>query len=405
MPTWSKSLFLSALVISLAAAALFNALSSRPTAEIKKIEEKTLAVRAHTVSVATRHPLLFLIGKVEAPDYVILTAPVEAEILRLTVVAGDYFPAGHRLLKFDLREQHLLIEQQEAGNEEIRLQIAAISRDRLADNKRLADTRRLVEIARKNHERSKELFASGVVTRAVVEGDEQEYHSNHKELVALQNRINSYQTQKKVLTAQLKSAEARIEQTHILINRAKILAPFAGRVAKIQASRGQRALPGQTLMEIYDPARLRLRTALPQRFANFADKNLQALLPSAETTITATFSGLEPSITAGNSGLDVFFRLPKGDWILGATHKAEVQLAATENLVAVPPSAIYGDDRVYRINADNRVETQTCKRFGLGRENGELVELLRCPNLKDGDLIVASQQPILIDASAVRIVP
>ena len=58
---------------------------------------------------------------------------------------------------------------------------------------------------------------------------------------------------------------------------------------------------------------------------------------------------MEPRVAAGNSGLDVFFRLPKGNWVLGATHKVEVLLPEREDLIAVPASAIYGDNRVYRI--------------------------------------------------------
>ena len=72
-----------------------------------------------------------------------LTAPVEAAVLKLPLVEGDYFPAGRQLLRFDLREQQQAIKQQEAASKEIRLNIVAIARNRAADNRRLQDMRRL----------------------------------------------------------------------------------------------------------------------------------------------------------------------------------------------------------------------------------------------------------------------
>ena len=404
MPAWTKSLLLSLAVLTLSLAALYNAFKTPQTVEVKNKKTTALAVRAHEVSVIGRRPLLFLIGKVEAPDYAVLTAPVEAAVLKLPLVEGDYFPAGRQLLRFDLREQQQAIKQQEAASKEIRLNIVAIARNRAADNRRLQDMRRLTELAEKNYKRSESLLAADVVTRAAVERDEQIFRAKRQELESLQNRVADYLTQKKSLEARLQGTEAKVEQTRLLIERAKMLAPFAGRVAKVHAARGQRATPGEKLMEIYDPAYLRLRTSLPQRFAALANKDMHALL-NVDTAVTAAFSGMEPRVAAGNSGLDVFFRLPKGNWVLGATHKVEVLLPEREDLIAVPASAIYGDNRVYRINKDNRVESHSCTRFGLGRLNGQAAELLRCPNLIDGDIIVANQLPILVDTSPVRIVP
>ena len=310
MPAWTKSLLLSLAVLTLSLAALYNAFKDPQTVEVKNKKTTALAVRAHEVSVIGRRPLLFLIGKVEAPDYAVLTAPVEAAVLKLPLVEGDYFPAGRQLLRFDLREQQQAIKQQEAASKEIRLNIVAIARNRAADNRRLQDMRRLTELAEKNYKRSESLLAADVVTRAAVERDEQIFRAKRQELESLQNRVADYLTQKKSLEARLQGTEAKVEQTRLLIERAKMLAPFAGRVAKVHAARGQRATPGEKLMEIYDPAYLRLRTSLPQRFAALANKDMHALL-NVDTAVTAAFSGMEPRVAAGNSGLDVFFACPK----------------------------------------------------------------------------------------------
>ena len=101
-----------------------------------------------------------------------------------------------------------------------------------------------------------------------------------------------------------------MEQTRLLIERAKMLAPFAGRVAKVHAARGQRATPGEKLMEIYDPAYLRLRTSLPQRFAALANKDMHALL-NVDTAVTAAFSGMEPRVAAATADWMFFFACPK----------------------------------------------------------------------------------------------
>lgn len=380
-----------------------SAVLNREKAEPAEESETVTAVRAMTVAPAARRPLLFLLGETEARDHASITAPLSAEVLTVAVQEGDYFPKGKRLLRFDLRELNLTRRQQEAENEEINLRLSALQRDRRADAQRLQDASRLLQLAEKNYERNKKLLQGGAVTEAQAEASEQAFRQRRQEFTAMRNQLADYETREKTAQTQLARGKSRLEQTAILIERAQIRAPFAGRVVRVHAAAGQRPAAGGVLLDIFNPKRMRLRVALPQRYAFAADESLQAVINQNDADITLSFDGIEPRVDSGEGSIDVFFALPGDDWVLGATHEARVELPPRENLVAVPVDAIYNDDRIYRIGEDGRAHAEFCGRAGLGMDGGTTAALLSCPTLKGETKIVANQLPQLVDSAKVEV--
>ncbi len=402
-----RSFVLGALLLGLAAAAMAAAWLGREQAKPAEEKETVTAVRALSVSPAPRRPVLFLTGKAEARDYATLTAPLEAEVISVDVREGEYFNSGRRLLRFDLRELLLTQKQQLAEKEEIHLRLRALLRNRKSDALRLADARRLLELAKRDYERNRGLLAGGAVTEAQTETSEQLFRQRRQEFTAMENLLADYETQEQTAQAQLERAGARIAQTNLLLERSQMRAPFSGRAVRVHAAAGQRAMPGARLLEIFNPKRLRLRVALPQSFAAAANDSLRAVLPGVgekNSALTLAFDGLEPRVDSGAGSVDVFFALPGGEWVLGATHEARIELPPRENLIAVPVDAIYNDDRVYLIGSDGRVRAEFCARAGLGKEGEKTSALLHCPGINNGARIVANQLPQLVESAKVEVI-
>ena len=369
-----------------------------------KNAEPVSLVRAHTVDIKPRKPLLFLIGDVEARDYAALTAPVEAPVLGLTAREGERFAKGRRLVTFDLREQELSVRTQETAIAGLRLQITALRRNRAADQNRLSEMKKLLALAESDYARNTDLFAKNVVTRARMETAEQALGQRRLDFVALENQVANYANEISRLEQQLAAARVQLEQVLLLIERGEMRAPFAGRVARVHTAVGARPNRGAPLLDIFDPARLRLRVALPQKHRAALGDDLEVVLEENNRQMTLAFARLEPRVEPGDSSIDVFFRLPAGDWILGGVHDVVVRLPAEDGLLAMPPDAIYQDNFVYRIADDNRAYPIACQSVGIGRNHGKTVSLMRCPQLKNGERIVANQLPNLIGSALVSVV-
>ena len=147
--------------------------SGKPPPQKAEVREPVFSVLAATARIAPARPSVLLSGEAEARDYAVLTAPVEAEVLSVFFREGETFPARRRLVMLDLREEELQAESRRASAEVVRLQIAALEKNRAADEARLAETRNLLELARRDYARNITLQAKNLVTRARIEDAEQ----------------------------------------------------------------------------------------------------------------------------------------------------------------------------------------------------------------------------------------
>lgn len=406
MPAWLRSFIVGVLLLALAAGAMALAVSGREKSKPSGEVETITAVRAMVVSPAPRRPLLFLPGEVRARDYAVLTAPLSADVLSVAVVEGDVVAAGKRLLVFDLRELDLTRKRQQADITEIELRLEALRRDKESDADKLQDTARLLQLAEKNYLRNKELLGGGAVSEVQTESSEQAYRQRRLEYAQMQNQLANYDTREKTAMAQMERARAQLAQTDLLIERGRVLSPFAGRIARIHTAAGQRPAAGAPLLEIFNPEKMRLRIALPQRHASAARDSLLAVLRRGDVALTLAFDGMEPRVDDGGS-VDVFFALPGGDWVEGATHEIRLELPPVDNLIAVPVDAIYNDDRIYLIGADGRTDAEFCRRAGLGLDGKDTAALLLCPDLINKGAvvsIVANQLPQLANRAKVEVI-
>ncbi|MGI9298445.1 MAG: efflux RND transporter periplasmic adaptor subunit [Gammaproteobacteria bacterium] len=377
----------------------------KPPPRESEAREPVFSVRAATAHIAPARPSVLLSGETEARDYAVLTAPAEAEVLSVAFREGETFAKNSRLVRMDLREQRLEAESRRAAAEGVRLQIAAQDTNREADKRRLAETRNLLELARRDYARNITLQAKNLVTRARIEDAERAVSQRRQELIALQNQVDNYPLEKRRLEQQLAAAEVALKQAELLIERGEMRAPFAGRVAKVAASAGTRAARGAPLMEIFNPASVRLRALVPSRYAHLLAGGgaSRAVLEYDGGAHNLPLSNVSPRTEAGKGGVEAFFDLPPGDWVLGTTFEFQLQLPAAAGALELPFDAIYAESRIYTIDEDDRARGTECDRLGVSRGAGGVRALLRCPQIAEGDRIIATQLPGIAEGAKVRV--
>ena len=390
--------------------------AAKPKPGKAKVRETYFSVRTVKASIAPVRPSVLLVGEVEARDSAVLTAPIEAEVLNIPYREGRTFKKNARLMQLDLREQQLQAESQGTMVESTRLRLLALRRNRHSDKQRLHEMSRLLELAKNDYARNVTLHRQNLVARAQIESSEQALAQRRLDYVALQNQVANYDTEEQQLQQQMVAAEAALAQINLLIERGEMRAPFAGRVAKVYASTGARPIRGTPLLDIFNPHTARLRALVPNRYApillraqatkNNAQHSVQALLLAEEldTAKDLALAHVSPRAESGQGGIEVFFTLPKGDWVLGATYEFELLLPPIPDALSLPIDSVYAQSRVYKVDADNRAQALQCERLGLSRQNGKTQALMRCPQASSGDSIIATQLPGLAEGSKVRII-
>lgn len=370
-----------ALIAGLIVAWLF--IKTKPEKAAPQIEEKAAAVSVMQAQPQSLPPMLRLYGELETPSATQLASRLTADVRAVPVVEGDDVSKGQLLVRLDDADMQLRHRRAQAD-------LAAERARHQADLKALEQEKQLLALARKAADRAQQLYDENLTSESVVD--------------EAQERVQSRQlavTQRELAIAQHDSRQAQIranlDEAELNLSRTRIRAPFAGRVSAVLVAPGDAVNPGQPLVAIYDPSKLEIRAAIPsdwlpriQATLNSDDK-AKATVTTSAASYPASLHRLSGRTQSGN--IDGFFRLNNSQAQLrsGQTVTVWLSLPVENNVVPVPPAALYGRNRLYLFD-DGRMRGIDVQRLGEWRnEAGESFVLVRHPELTPETTIVISQ--------------
>jgi membrane fusion protein, multidrug efflux system len=278
-------------------------------------------------------------GVVEAVRQTVVSAQVPGAVVALPVKAGDRVQAGQVLLRLDAR---------------------AAEQTAAASAAQVRAARAAQEVATREFDRQKQLFAKNYISAAALDRAEAQYKSAQAEAAA-----------------QLATAGAARTQSDFYVVRA----PYAGVVADVAVVLGDMAMPGRPLLTVYDPAALRVKAAVPQTVALRLPAGVpaQAEIPGIAQRVQPTHTQLLPTVDPATHTLELRLDLPAGLAAVtpGMFARAWLPLAgAAEARIYVPGQAVLRRAEltaVYVVGPNGR---PLLRQVRLGRREGDRTEIL-----------------------------
>ncbi|GAB4302880.1 MAG: hypothetical protein Kow0096_24690 [Thiohalomonadaceae bacterium] len=363
---------------------------TRPAQMPAEVRERAWTVAVETVTPARHAPLLTLYGVVDSPRVAELTAAVAAYVAEVPVREGAVVAAGEPLVLLDERDARLVLAQREA-------QVASAQRSHANDVQALARERELLRLAEKAVARAQTMVARTLGPQSALDEANAALERQRLSLAARELAVADY-------PQRLAQLEAQRDQARLDVERTRIIAPFTGRVAELQVAPGERVRVGDRIATIYDVAGLEIRATVPAPWLAAVRRALDAGEVRATTSIDGVsyelvLNGLSGRAGAGGAGVDALLRFVAGapELPLGRFAEVYLQLPAVEQAVALPPEALYGRDRIYRLQ-DGRMAALPVERLGATLlADGTTRLLLRSPELRSGDRIVITRLPNAMD--------
>ena len=172
---------------------------------------------------------------------------------------------------------------------------------------------------------------------------------------------------------------------------------------------GDRVRPGDLIVSLYDTGHLEVRAQIPSRYLQdvkqaIADKvTMDATLVLDGHRVPLDLDRLSGAVAMGQGGVDALFRLRNDDKLtLGRSAELDLQLPPQNNVIALPPTALYGQNRIYAV--DNGVlKTLIIDRIGETlRPDGSQWQLVR-GDVPPGTLILTTQLANAVGGMAVKL--
>lgn len=382
-----------ALVILAAAIGGFMLLqASRPKPPPVEARERVWRVAVESVSPATYRPTLTLYGQVEAPDRLRAAAPVAGRILEVNVRDGEGVEAGTVLARMDPRDLQPRLEQARA---DVERELIRARHDRDA----LVQERELLQLAQAKLARFETLSTARM-------GAESAADQAREEVARVRLAISMREQAIAEHPARLGQLRARLAEVERDAERGEVVAPFDARVAGVEVAAGDQVQAGQTLLTLYSSEDIYLRARLPAIYAAELRKALDAgerLNASVEFGSRVLNAWLERiGGEADARGVDIMLKLDDAEGVpVGAFVNALLERPAVTDALSLPFSALHGGDRIYAVDANDRLVGLRVMRIGEHRVDDEPRMLVHVPDFATGTRVMVTHLPNAIDGLAI----
>ena len=286
-----------------------------------------------------------VVGTVQAKLHATLEAKVSGHIEQMPVVLGQQVKAGELVVLLNSSDLKARLDQAEASREQ----------------------------AQRNGDRISALFHQQAATRA--EYDDAE--------------------------AQQRVAEAAVAEARALLAYAKIVAPFDGVVTRKWADVGDLASPGKPLVDIEDPAQLRVQADVPDFIASHVHQGARVAVrvDALNEELTGNVAEISPAADPITHTFRVKVDLPAAAGLRsGQFARLEVPVGESDALL-VPESAVVarGQMEILFVVASRHAQLRLVK---TGRHIGGQMEILS--GLDAGDVVVIRGASQLTDGQPVE---
>lgn len=279
-------------------------------------------------------------GVVEAVHQSSVAAQVDGAVTAIEVKVGDKVKTGQVLARIDARAA-----EQNAGASEAQVRSAQA----------------LLDVARQDYQRQQQLFQKHYISLAALERAESQF------------KAAQAQSQ-----AQLAQAGAARTQSGLHVLRA----PFSGVVAEIPAQLGEMAMPGKTLLVIYEPGALRVTAAVPQSALapSLAGLKIEVPgLPEAQRWFGGEQAQVLPLVDPGTHTVQLRIGLPLDVSGVRPGMFARVWLpgaVAAEPRLFVPAAAVLRRGEMTGVYVLGDKGAPMLRQVRLGRPDGTRIEVL-----------------------------
>jgi len=197
---------------------------------------------------------------------------------------------------------------------------------------------------------------------------------------------------------------AAVTEAETMLGYARITAPFDGVVTRKLADVGDLAAPGKPLLELEDPAALRLEADVPEALIGKIrpGARMPVRVPTIDVELMGTVSEIAPAADPNSRTFGVKLDLPPTEGLRAGQFGRVVVPVAETMALRIPVSAVIqrGQLHLVFVVADQRAQMRLVK---TGKRTGDDVEI--ASGLSPGESIVTENAASLVDGQPVELKP
>jgi HlyD family secretion protein len=395
-------------ILLLAASAYAYMKSTRPERSKPQPKEKVWQVETLSAIPQDLAPVVTLYGEVETPSLLRSAAPGAGQIAEVLVKPGDHVSMGQKLLLMDGRDFAAANMQARSNVADIEAQLKEHELKYRSNLRKLEQQKSLLELSKQELQRVQRLKKNNLSSDSALNTAREALAKQELALIAIQLEVDSYESTRKQISAKLSSARARLSESDLAVSRSEVIAPFDGVISEVSVSAGDQVKQSEILLSLYALKSVEIRARIPNTYqaeianALAAKESLQAQAELSGEAISLRLSRLAGAASPG--GIDAYFQVLDNfqGLRIGNLLKINLKRPLQHQVVALPFSAIYGNNRIFVLQ-QGRMQGIDVESVGQYEdETGKAWALVRSPQIKAGVKVVTTHLPNAVDGLKVK---
>lgn len=350
-------------------------------------------VQSIPAEIDTLQPALNLFGQTRFSQTWQVTSEVTGRVNNIAVQAGQRVNAGDVLITLTARDLERQLAQVNAQIDNLNAQIRQHGLQADADQATLLLQQELLNLNEQALRRVQDLASRNLASASDVESARREVINQQQSVRSQSLTVGRQDDDLAQLEAELEALrQERLALTEDL-EATQVRAPTDGLVELIEVQPGQSISTGGTLLTLQSIEPFQIRATLPATYIRLLDRENplrgQMTWQGSETGLTLDSWG----VTASDGGISVNFNLdnPSPPLVAGSFSNLTIFLPEERDVMSVPASSIYGNNRLYSITEDDRLQGHSVTI--VGQDPGRQGEgfLVRAADIEPGAAILTTR--------------
>lgn len=376
--------------------------ATKPELEPEPARERVWPVATVPAAPSDVRPEFRVYGEIVAGREVEMRPLVAGRVVEVgpEFAEGGVVKQGALLIAIDPFDYRAEIAEREAELAQAHARLAEIKAELKAARALVVRDREQVELRRRDVARRERLYREKFTSEKALDDARVELSQQQQTVIERQKSIEQHTARLDQQDAVIKRLEAEVKQAWRDLEETRLTAPFDGFLVDVGAEIGKRVSEGDRVARLIDANRLEARFHLSNaQFGHlleadgYLDRPARVIwrVGGSEFTYDAVIERISGEIDATSGGVDLYARIRNVGREKSLRPGAFVEVYLTgrlyRNVVRLPESALYGEDKVY-VADDGRLDA---RRIELVVRVGEDV-LVRGP-LEPGEQVVTTRIP------------
>lgn len=366
--------------------------------------EAPVAVGVETVAsrpIADRYEA---VGTIASKTTSVLSSQVMGRVTAVRVKEGDRVKAGQVLVELDARDVTARSAGAQAGVAEAGQALVEVDRGIDAAKQGVVAAEANVRLARVTFERYRKLFEARSVSPQEFDEVESRYKVASAELERARTNVDMLQAKRQQVLSRIDQARAGATSSTVMLDYARIVAPFAAKVARKSVEPGTMAMPGVPLLTLENDGAFQLEASVEESLAGrvaVGESVAVRIDALGAAEVTGVVAEVAPSSDSASRSVIVKIALEPLDGLRSGLFGTAFFAAGERTGISVPTTAVVERGQLTAVFVLDGDSTARLRFVSVGRRVAQRVEVLS--GLTEGERVAVSNVAELADGRAVTV--